>query len=234
MQLENAQYTTITKNSANITLTGAAAQILNGPGGPSAFASFATNASKGVFSLQGGQVLSTSVNFANQGTLTVGAGSGFGTGGTYTQTAGTTTVDGVISASAGFSLKKGELFGAGMISGDVTAAAAVNTGDSASLPAVLSVTSYSQTSTGSLTIPIASNVVGAGYGQLASANGVSLAGKLILKRIGGYVPPIGDTFTVVTGSAITGQFATPILTINSKEHFQINYTSTAVTLTVVA
>jgi len=234
LQLENAQYTTITTNSANITLTGAAAQILNGVAGPSALASFATNGPKGVFSVQGGQVLSTSANFTNKGTLTVGSGSGFGAGGTYTQTGGMTTVDGVISAPSGFSLKKGKLFGAGTIGGAVTAAAAVNTGDSATASAVLSVSAYSQTSTGSLTIPIARNVVGAGYGQLASANGVSLAGKLLLKRIKGYVPPIGGTFTILTGSAVTGQFASPKLTIDSKEHFEINYNSTSVTLTVVA
>ena len=45
---------------------------------------------------------------------------------------------------------------------------------------------------------------------------------------------IGDVFTTVTGSAITGQFASPILTINSKEHFEIKYNPTSVTLTVVA
>jgi hypothetical protein len=232
--LENAQYTTITTNSANITLTGTTAQILNGLGGPSALASFAVNNGKGVFSVQGGQVLSTSANFIDKGTLTVGAGSGFGVGGTYTQTGGTTTVDGVLSAPTGFSLKKGKLFGAGTISGAVTASAAVNAGDSATLPGILSVSSYSQTATGSLTIPIASSVVGTGYGQLASANGVSLAGKLLLKRVHGYVPPIGTKFTIVTGSAVSGQFASPILTINSSEHFQINYNPTSVTLTVVA
>jgi hypothetical protein len=63
---------------------------------------------------------------------------------------------------------------------------------------------------------------------------VSLAGKLVLKRINGYVPPIGAAFTIVTGGAVTGQFASPILSINLKEHFQINYTPTAVTLKVVA
>ena len=63
---------------------------------------------------------------------------------------------------------------------------------------------------------------------------MSLAGKLLLKRSKSYVPPIGDVFTIVTGSAITGQFASPILTINSKEHFEIKYNPTSVTLTVVA
>jgi len=63
---------------------------------------------------------------------------------------------------------------------------------------------------------------------------VSLAGKLILKRKSGYVPPIGAVFKIVTGSAIAGQFASPILTINLKEHFQISYNATTVTLTLVA
>jgi len=232
MVLENAASTTITTNSANITLTGAAAQILNGLGGPSALAAFATNNSKGILSLQSGQVLPTTANFSNKGTLTVGAGSGFGTAGTYTQTGGTTTVDGVISSPNGFSLKTGKLYGSGTISGAVSAAAVVTTGDSMSAPGVLSVSSYSQTSTGSLTIPILSNVVGTGYGQLASTGAVSLAGKLVLKRKSTYVPPIGATFTIVTGSSVSGQFASPVLTINSKEHFQISYNSNSVKLTV--
>ena len=232
MVLENAAYTTITTNSSNITLTGAAAQILNGLGGPSALAAVATNNSKGILSLQSGQVLSTTANFSNKGTLTIGVGSGFGTAGTYTQTGGTTTVDGVISSPNGFSLKTGKLYGSGTISGAVSAAAAVTTGDSMSAPGVLSVSSYSQTSTGSLTIPILSNAVGTGYGQLASTGAVSLAGKLVLKRKSTYVPPIGATFTIVTGSSVSGQFASPVLTINSKEHFQISYNSNSVKLTV--
>src|SRR5260370_24959833 len=115
MVLENAAYTTITTNSANISLTGAAAQILNGLGGPSALAAFATNNFKGILSLQSGQVLSTTANFSNKGTLTVGAGSGFGTAGTYTQTGGSTTVDGGISSPKRFSLKHGKLHGSGTI-----------------------------------------------------------------------------------------------------------------------
>ena len=234
MVLENAQYTTITSNSANMTLTGAAAQVLNGPGGPSAFAAFATNGKKGVFSVQGGEILSTTANFTNQGVLTVGVGSGFGVGGTYTQAGGTTTVDGLISAPSGFNVKKGTLFGTGTISGAVTAAAAVNAGDSVSTPGILSVSAYTQSAKGSLTIPIASTAPGSGYGQLVSANGVALGGKLLLKRVKNYAPPIGSVFTIVTGSAVTGQFAAPKLTINSKEHFEIAYNPTSVTLTVVA
>jgi hypothetical protein len=110
-----------------------------GIGGPIALASFASNGPKGVFSVWGGQALSTSPNLTNKGTFTVGTGSGFGIGGTYAQTSGATATDGVISAPTGFSLNKGKLSGAGTISGADTAAAAVNTGDPATRSVVLSV-----------------------------------------------------------------------------------------------
>ena len=220
----------IVTNNAALTLTGSGAQILNGIGGPSALAGFASNGTKGVFSVQSGEILTTSANFTDQGTVTIGAGSGFGVAGTYTQTAGTTTVDGVLSAPSGFLLKKGKLFGSGMISGPVTAAAAVTAGDSLTLPGTLSVSAYSQTSKGSLTIPFTKS----GYGQVASANGVALAGKLLLKLAKGYAPTIGSTFNIVTGTAISGQFVAPNLKINHSEHFTIAYGPTAVTLTVVA
>jgi hypothetical protein len=51
----------------------------------------------------------------------------------------------------------------------------------------------------------------------------------------GFVLVIGDSFTILTGSAVSGQFATVKgLSINSSEHFQVNYSSTAVALTVVS
>ena len=219
----------ITTNNAAITLGSASAQITNGIGGPSALAALATNGPKGVFSVQSGQILTTSANFTNQGTVTIGTGSGFGVGGTYTQTAGTTTVDGVISAPSGFLLNKGKLFGSGTISGAVTAGAAVTAGDSLILPGTLSVSAYSQTSKGSLTIPFTKS----SYGQVASANGAAVAGKLLLKLAKGYAPAIGSTFNIVTGTAISGRFTNPNLKINRNEHFSISYGPTAVTLTVV-
>jgi hypothetical protein len=37
---------------------------------------------------------------------------------------------------------------------------------------------------------------------------VSLGGTLSVKLINGFVPVIGDSFTILTGSAVSGQFAT--------------------------
>jgi hypothetical protein len=53
--------------------------------------------------------------------------------------------------------------------------------------------------------------------------------------INNFLPAIGDTFTILTTSARTGQFATVNgLSINGGEHFQITYSATSVTLMVVS
>jgi hypothetical protein len=225
----------IVNNAASITLTGTAAQILNSSTNTSALANLAANTTLGSLSLQGGQVLATSTNFSNAGKTTVGIGSGFSVGGSYTQTAGTTTVDGALMAPSGLTLQKGTLLGKGTIAAALTSSASITAGDSSAKPATLTITgSYTQTSTGALNISIGGAAAGE-FGQVAVSNGVSLGGILVIKRINSFVPAIGGTFNIVTGSVLSGQFATVKGTsINSSEHFEVSYTPTAVTLTVVS
>jgi hypothetical protein len=225
----------IATNAANITLVGSAAQILDGVTNSSALAGLTTNSSSGSLTLQNGQVLTTAANFSNAGKVTVGAGSGLSVGGKYTQTAGTTTVDGTLTAPNGLNLQSGSMLGKGTLTAAVTSSASVTAGDSSSKPAKLTVTgSYTQNPGGTLNISISGSIAGK-YGQVAVSNGVSLGGTLSIKRISGFVPAIGETFPIVTGSIVSGQFATiKGLSINSSEHFEISYTSTAATLTVVA
>jgi len=225
----------VVTNAGSITLTGATAQILNSLTSTNALANLAANSALGSLSLQGGQVLAITTSFSNAGKTTVGVGSGFSVGGSYTQTAGTTTVDGALMAPSGLALQKGSLLGKGTIAAAVTSSASVTPGDSSAKPATLTVTgTYTQNSSGSLNISIGGTAADA-YGQVAVSNGVSLGGTLIIKRIKGFVPVIGNTFNIVTGSAVSGQFATVKGTgIDSSEHFEVNYTSTAVTLTVVS
>jgi fibronectin-binding autotransporter adhesin len=229
------QNVNIVTNAANLTLTGATAQILNSSTNSSALADMAANTTAGSLSLQGGQVLSTATNFSNAGKTTVGAGSGFTVGGSYTQTAGTTTVDGTLTAPTGLILQKGSMLGKGTLAAAVTSAASVTAGDSASKPAKLTVTgSYTQDSKGTLNISIGGTAVGS-FGQVAVSNGVSPGGTLVIKLVNGFVPVVGEMFKIVTGSAVSGQFATVKgLSINASEHFEIGYTATAVTLTVVS
>jgi hypothetical protein len=167
--------------------------------------------------------------------MIVGVGSGFGVGASYTQTAGATTVDGMLKAPSGFTLSKDTLVGSGTIVGNLTSSASVTAGDSATKPAIMTVGTYTQNPAGLLNISIGGSTVGTKYSRLAVSNGASLGGTLTVKRINNFKPAIGNIFTIVTGTAITGTFATVNgLSINSSEHFQINYGSTAVTLSVVA
>src|SRR5579863_6721124 len=225
----------VVTNAGNITLTGPTAQILNTFTSTNALAGLTANTALGSLSLLSGQVLATAASLSNAGKITVGAGSGLSMAGSYTQTAGTATVDGALSAPTGLTLQKGSLVGKGTLAAVVNSSASVTAGDSPTKPGKLSVTgTYTQNSSGSLTIPVGGTTVGT-YVQLAVSNGVSLSGTLTIKRLGSFTPAIGDTFTILTGSAVSGQFTKVNgTTINSSEKFQVNYTPTTVTLTVVS
>jgi len=225
----------IATNAANITLTGDTGQILNSLTNSSALAGLVANASTGSLSLQSGQVLTTTTNLSNAGKITVGSGSSLSVGGRYTQTAGATTIDGTLSSPSGLILQKGSLMGKGTLVCAATSGASVTAGDSATKPGTLSVTgSYTQNATGALNISIGGSTAGT-YGQVAASNGVSLDGTLNIKLVHSFIPTIGETFSIVTGSAVIGQFATVKgFGIDSSEHFAIEYAGTAVTLTVVS
>ncbi len=224
----------ITTNAASITLTGPSAEILNT--NTNALAGLGANATTGVLSLQTGQALTTSTNFSNAGKTTVGAGSSFTVGGSFTQTAGTTTVDGTLTAPTGLNLQKGTLLGKGTLAAAVSSSGTVTVGDAPTKAGLLTVTgSYSQEANGILNVAIGGTTVGSQYSQMAVSNGVNLAGTLTIKRISSFTPTMGEVFTILTGSIVTGQFTKVNgLSINSSEHFEVGYTATGVTLTVVS
>jgi len=228
----------IATNAGNITLTGAGAQIIDNATLKNALASLSLNNSKGILSLQSGAALTTSAAFTNKGKTTVSAGSTFDVGSSYTQSSSTTTVDGTLSAPTGLTVKAGSLVGKGTISAAVTASAgSVTVGDSTTKPGLLTITgSYTQsTTTANLNVAIGGNTVGTQYSQLAVSNGIALDGVLTIKLINHFVPAIGSTFTILKGTAVSGTFATVKGTsINSSEHFQVDYQSNEVTLSVVA
>jgi hypothetical protein len=226
----------IVTNAANTTLTSSSALILNLSNNQSALQNLALNAPNAMLSLQSGALVTVAKNFTNKGNMIVGKSSGFKAGGSYTQAAGSTTVDGTLTAPAGLKVKKRTLLGQGTVAAVVTSKATITVGDSLTKPGILSITgSYTEGATGILNLPIAGTTVGSQYSQLAISNGASLNGTLNIKRAKGYVPNIGDTFTILTGSAVSGKFAkVKGLSINSAEHFEITYGGTAVTLKVVS
>jgi hypothetical protein len=232
----------IANNAAGITLTGTTALIGN-QSAVNALTGFSTNQSTGAFTATGGQQFATTLsgNFSNAGKVTAAKNSGFKVlcrptfVCNYVQTAGTTTVDGVLTVAVGnVSLQGGKLFGTGTVVASVNSKTSVTAGDTPTKAGMLSVCTYMQQSTGSLNVQIGGLTAGTQYSQLAVGNGVSLNGTLNIKVISGFIPAIGNTFIILTGNPVSGKFTTVNgTTISTGGHFSVTYNPSNVTLTVV-
>jgi hypothetical protein len=219
-----------------LTVTGTTAKILDGSS--NALSTFANNT--GSFTLSGNALLTTaSSNFTNSGTVDVVKGSTLtvgGTGHSYTQSAGTTTVDGTLSGgtTGTVTVTAGTLQGAGTVKGNTSNSGIVNVGD-AGKAGLLSITgTYTQLSSGSLNVSIGGTTVGTQYSQLKVTGTASLGGTLTVGLINSFTPTIGQTFTILSAHSISGTFTNSTIAINSGEQFDVSYTSTGVVLTVVA
>jgi hypothetical protein len=228
----------IVNNAANLTITGTSGKILNGT--TNGLANFANNT--GVFTVTGNGNFSTgSANFTNSGAVSVITGSIMTVGGgdAYNQSSGTTTVDGMLTASAGINVTGETILGAGQMSGNVTVGgsgttptiSAGNTGKAG----LLAITgNYTQLSTATMNSFIGGTTVGTQYSQLQVSGTASLAGTLTVTLASGFTPTVGSTFTVLTAGSVVGTFADSTIAINSTEHFNVSYTSTGVVLTVAS
>jgi hypothetical protein len=232
----------IVTNAANITLASSTAAIVN-QSSTNALMGFTTNAAAGKFTLSGNAGLTTSGgSFTNAGLFTVSTGSTFKVGGSsfnFTQTAGTTTVDGTLAgASAGsLSLNGGSLFGTGTVNYGVVDAGTISPGDSVAQTGKLGVTgTYKQNSGGALDVTIGGTTAGATYDQLNVTSTATLGGTLNISLASGYTPAVGNTFDILNASSISGNFSTTNgLAINGSEHFAVTTVSgDEILLTVVA
>ena len=230
----------VVTNSANITLKGARAAIVD-QSNNNALTNLATITNTGSLSLMSGNVLTvfpSVLSIVNAGTLKIGRQSELQISGTdYTQTAGQTIVDGILNEPNPVSFQGGKVFGTGSIIAedvDCDGPATITAGDSKNKAGQLSMSHYSQGATCSLNIQIGGTTVGTQYSQLAVDGAVLLDGTLNVNLIGGFVPAVGNTFTIITGSAFFGQFSTVNLPILNGAHFVINYNPANVTLTVVS
>jgi fibronectin-binding autotransporter adhesin len=227
----------ITTNAANLTLTGTAAKINDGTS--NALAGFNNNT--GTFALASSVNFTTGGNFTDSGTMTIAQGTKLtigGTSNTYTQTAGTTNLDGTL-AGGSVTVTGGVFQGAGTVSKNLTVGGGgttptLNVGD-AGKAGLLSITgTYTQLSTGKMNVSIGGTTVGTKYSQLKVTGTASLGGTLTAGLINGFTPTVGQTFTVLTASSVSGTFSNSTISINSTEHFAVSYTSTSVVLTVVS
>ncbi|HEV3275876.1 MAG TPA: hypothetical protein VG860_03595 [Terriglobia bacterium] len=90
---------------------------------------------------------------------------------------------------------------------------------------------YTQAAIGTLAINISSPAL---YGRVGVLGAASVAGTLNVGLLGGFVPTIGQTFTILMAGTVTGSFTNNHISINATEHFQVSYTATSVVLTVAA
>lgn len=144
--------------------------------------------------------------------------------------AGSVLVNGLNAGTGMVIVAGGSLGGHGTIAGHVQNAGQVLPGASIGR---LAVGTYEQSSAGQLLIDLAGTIPGTSYDQLASAGPVSVDGTLTVTT-NGYAPLIGDTFLVVTGTSVSGTFATtnlPALPTNMA--WNVSYSASAVTLQVL-
>ncbi len=234
LQFNNAAIAT---NASKLTLSGGS--IVN-QSGTNALLGLTTNT--GTFALsRNASFATTGGSFTNSGTFTVNTGSTFTVGGSsfnFTQTAGTTTVDGTLTSSSlgTVNLNGGSLFGAGTLADNVVDSGTLTPGDSATKTAKLTVSdTYTQSTTGALDISIGGTGAGTTYDQLKVTQTAAVGGTLNLSLVNGFTPTVGQTFVIVSSSALSGTFATVNgLAINSNEHFTVTYGGSNVILKVVS
>jgi hypothetical protein len=232
----------ITTNAANLTLTGTAASIKDGAS--NALSTFDNNT--GTFTLAGNATLTTAstASFSDSGTVTVNKGSTLTVGGSnhnYNQTAGTTTVDGTLTATA-ITATGGSIFGAGTLKGNTTvgnatgAAATLNVGDSGKAGLLAITGTYTQLATGTMNVSIGGLTTGT-FSALSVSGNTSLGGTLTVAIVNGLVlgsGNIGQTWTIVTSTgALSGSFTNGTVT-SGTDVFTVSYTGNSVVLTLTS
>ncbi len=199
----------IVTNAATILLDGATSRIID-QSSNDAFRNFAANASAGSFTIQDGRNLTTPGDFSNAGIVHVGANSTFtvGSGGanSYTQTAGTTQVDGTLHASM-TSILGGTLSGTGTVMGNVSNTGGTVMPGTPGVAGVLTITgNYTDPPSSHLFIQIGGPDSLHGLAQLDVDGTASLSGMLDVSLINGFMPTNGELFTILTSGGLSGSF----------------------------
>jgi hypothetical protein len=225
----------ITTNSATLTLSGGT--FFNTADGSNAFANLSAN--KKTLRILNFAHFTTAGTLTNTGQMTIAKGCKLtigGTGTSYSQPSGKTTMDGMLIGAA--NIAGGTFLGAGSITGNVslgsTTAATHSLGDAGKSAQVKVTGTYTQNSTGILSAAIGGTTVATQYSQLKVVGTANVSGTLAAPLINAFTPTLGQTFTVVSATKVNGTFSNSTIPINSSEHFAISYTATSIVLTVAA
>ena len=168
--------------------------------------------------------------FTTSGQVVVNEPSTLSRNGVYEQTAGATTVNGVLSASGGVSIIAGSLGGNGMVNGDVNNGGSIRPGESAGVLTLNDALVMQPAS--EIEIEIGGLAVDTEYDRLVVMESASLSGRMRIELIDDFEPQVGDTFEVMTFASSTGTIAFDAPCLPGGLVFQVSQTSTGITLTV--
>ena len=163
--------------------------------------------------------------------------------GAFTQTSGTTFLDGgTIETASPLQIQGGTISGSGTIVGGAANAAGTLAPGTSSPSVSNGAIAFSNTASGtyaqSATGQFAVKLGGTAAGQFdsASASGaVTLGSALNVTLINGYTPAIGDSFTILSAASVTGTFSTSNLpALPAGSGWKITYNPASVVLSVVS
>jgi len=130
---------------------------------------------------------------------------------TFNISGGDAQIDGGLTVSGGVTTSgTGVVSGAGTIGSSVANAGITEGGD---VPAAGKLTiggsqSFVQSSGGAYEVAIGGLTGGTQYSQLAVSGTASLAGALNIRFVNGFTPSLGNSFTILTASSVSGTFST--------------------------
>jgi fibronectin-binding autotransporter adhesin len=215
----------IVTNDAKITLAGVDTTVspFIDQSGNNALANFATNGASGSLLLTTDRVFTNAGSLTNAGIVNVEISSGtgkteliIGGPGVYTQTGGTTTVDGVLSASGGINIEGGFLYGnaltttgtEGTLIGPVDlTGGTLNPGNAVKLLGTIDITgTFTESGSGILNIDLDGTVAGTKYDVLNVSGTAALGGTIDFVLNSAFKPVVGDTWDVLNYASETGSF----------------------------
>jgi hypothetical protein len=241
----------IVTNDANITLAGVditKSSIIDQTDA-NALANFATNGSAGSFTLTTDRNFTTGGSLTNAGIVDVQKSTGTGTtklivNGSYTQTGGTTTVDGVLSTSTGINVFGGFIYGnaAGITNGaqgtlvgnfNLTGGT-INPGDGIKKIGDLNITgTFAESGAGFLNIDLDGTTPNTKYDVLNVSGAASLGGTLNVDTLTGFTLAVGDSFDILNYASETGTFTTLNLpALSGGDTWNVSYNATDLVIAV--
>jgi hypothetical protein len=206
----------IVSSSGSITLAGSSTtRSLIDQNGNNALANFASNLQLGSFILTTVRTFTTGGSFSNAGIVNVQKASGteliIGGGGSYSQTGGTTTLDGKLTASGGVNISGGHVYGNnGTFTGNFDfTGGTLNPGDGIDRVGVLNIAG-NYTESGAAVLNIDLSFASPPTHDVLNISGTAiLGGTLSIDSINNiFGPTLGQTLDILNYSSETGSFST--------------------------